>query len=164
MIENKALYAERVSDRTIDGFWCEDTGGPFPTTRIRSSANAEVTIVCYGGMLPEAEKALDRLFEEHEIVAEIVCPTQIYPLALEPILESVETTGRLVVVEEGQSFCGFGSEVIAGVHERSADLPPVMRRLGPAVHPLPSSKPAELASLPGADDLVKACVRLVRHA
>jgi 2-oxoisovalerate dehydrogenase E1 component len=163
MIENKALYAERVSDRTIDGFWCEDTGGSFPTTRIRSAANSEVTIVCYGGMLPEAEKALDRLFEEHEIVGEIVCPTQLYPLALEPVLESVQATGRMLVVEEGQLFCGFGSEVIAAVHEQSPGLPPVMRRLGPAAHPLPSSKPAELDSLPGADDMVRACVGLVRH-
>ena len=38
-------------------------------SRIRSTAHADVTLVCYGGSLAEAEKALDKLFDEHEIVA-----------------------------------------------------------------------------------------------
>jgi len=163
VIENKALYGERVSHETIGGFWCEHTGGAFPATRIRSSAVPEITIVCYGGMLPEAEKAADRLFEEHEIVAEIICPTQICPLDVEPILESVRTTRRLLLVEEGQVFCGFGSEVAAAVHEGCPELRLLVRRQGAARHPLPASKPAELASLPGADSIVRDCVEMVRN-
>src|SRR5262249_17318292 len=120
VIENKVLYGETVTHRTADGFWCEHTAADFPATRIRSASRPDITIVCYGGMLPHAEKALDRLFETHEIVAEIVCPTRIYPLDIAPILESAELSGRLLVVEEGQLFAGFGAEVLAAVQEAQA--------------------------------------------
>lgn len=161
VIENKALYGETVRAGTAEGFWCEHTDGDFPTTRIRSSEKPDVTIVCYGGMLPEAERALDRLFEEKEVVAEIVCPTQIYPLWVEPILESVKASRRLLVVEEGQLFCGFGAELLASIHQACGDIPVVMRRHGAKLHPIPSSRPAEAASLPDANSIYRECLDLV---
>jgi 2-oxoisovalerate dehydrogenase E1 component len=82
-----------------------------------------VTLVCYGGTLTEAEKAADKLFDEHELVAEIICPIQIYPLNYRPIVDSVRRSGRLLVVEEGQAFCGFGAEVVAAVHQALAGTP-----------------------------------------
>jgi 2-oxoisovalerate dehydrogenase E1 component len=160
VIENKLLYGEYVSNQTIAGFWCEHTEEPFPTTRIRSSERPDVTIVCYGGMLPDVEKATDRLFEEHEIVAEIICPIRIYPLSLAPVLESVKTSGRLLVVEEGQGFCGFGAEVLAGVHQAWPGGRWIARRLSAAPHPLPSCKPAELRCLPGVESIVEQCVEM----
>ncbi len=163
VIENKVLYGEYVTHETVAGFWCEHTDEDFPTTRIRSSGKADVTILCYGGMLSEAEKALNVLFEEHEIVAEILCPTQLYPLDLEPLIPSVRDSQRVLVVEEGQMFCGFGAEVVASICEACPDLALRIRRLGAAVRPLPSSKPAELESLPGVDAIVRKCLELVQH-
>src|SRR5581483_10186844 len=34
VIENKLLYGEYVTHRTIAGFWCEHSNERFPTTRI----------------------------------------------------------------------------------------------------------------------------------
>jgi 2-oxoisovalerate dehydrogenase E1 component len=164
VVENKVLYGDYVSHQTIPGFWCEHTDEDFPTTRIRSSESPDVTIVCYGGSLAEAEKAVDVLFEEHEIIAEIICPTQIYPLQISSIVASVKLSRRLLVVEEGQVFCGFGAEVVALVHEACAGLPLVTRRLGAAAHPLPSCKPAEIESLPGVQAIVAKCWKMVSHA
>ena len=164
VIENKTMYGEYVSHQTIAGFWAEHSDEDFPTTRIRSSAVPDVTIVCYGGTLNEAEKAADKLFDEHELVAEILCPIQIYPLNYRPILDSVRRSGRLFVVEEGQSFCGFGSEVVAAVHQALAGTPLIARRLGAKPHPLASSKAAELDSLPGADAIVTGVVEMVSYA
>jgi 2-oxoisovalerate dehydrogenase E1 component len=104
---------------------------------------------------------MDRLFEEHEVVAEIICPIQIYPLDIEPILESVRISGSLLVVEEEQSFCGFGAEVLAAVHEACAVIPLLSRRQGPAPHPLPSCKSAELESPPGVDSILRNCLEMV---
>ena len=163
VIENKVLYGEYVTHETVAGFLCEHTDDDFPTTRIRSAGRADVTILCYGGMLSEAEKALDVLFEEHEIVAEIVCPTQIYPLHLDPIVAAVRESQRVLVVEEGQMFCGFGAEVVASICEACPDLAIRIRRLGAAARPLPSSKPAELESLPGTKAIVSKCLELVQH-
>jgi len=164
VIENKLLYGEYVTHRTVAGFWCEHTGDRFPTTRIRSSVRPDITIVCYGGCLPEVEKALDRLFEEYEIAAEVICPTQIYPLQMAPILESAVSSRRILVVEEGQGFCGFGSEVLAGIYEASLGVPIAARRLSPAPHPLPCCKPAEMECLPGMDSIVASCVEMVGNA
>jgi 2-oxoisovalerate dehydrogenase E1 component len=163
VIENKIMYGEYVSHQTIAGFWAEHTDEDFPATRIRSQAAPDVTLVCYGGMLTEAEKAADKLFDEHELVAEIICPIQIYPLNYRPIVDSVRRSGRLFVVEEGQSFCGFGAEVVAAVHQALAGTPLTARRLGAKPHPLASSKAAELDSLPGAETIVTGIVEMVNH-
>jgi 2-oxoisovalerate dehydrogenase E1 component len=158
------MYGEYISHQTIDGFWAESSDEDFPTTRIRSNTKPDVTVVCYGGCLGEAEKAIDRLFDEHELVAEIVCPIQIYPLNIGPILDSVKRTGRLLVVEEGQGFCGFGAEVIASVHHALPQGTPLLsRRLSALPHPLASSKTAELESLPGADSILRSIVEMVGH-
>jgi len=69
-----------------------------------SAASADITIVCYGGMLKRLKKAVDQLFEEHDVIAEIICPLQLYPLDLNPILESVRETRKLLIVEEGRVF------------------------------------------------------------
>ena len=163
VIENKILYGSYVTHNTVAGFWCEHTLEDFPTTRIRSSAAPDITIVCYGGTLADVEKAVDHLFDEHEIVAEVVCPIQIYPLRIEPIMESVVVSGRLLVIEEGQMFCGFGAEVLAAVHEASKDTAPLTRRLGAAPHPIPSSKYAELECLPSVESIVEHALKMVSH-
>jgi 2-oxoisovalerate dehydrogenase E1 component len=164
VIENKTMYGEYVSHQTMDGFWAESSDEQFPTTRIRSLAKPDVTVVCYGGCLGEAEKAADRLFDEHELVVEIVCPVQIYPLNIGPILDSVKRSGRLLVVEEGQGFCGFGAEVVAAVLQAMPRATPLLaRRLSALPHPLASSKAAELESLPGADSILANVVEMVGH-
>jgi 2-oxoisovalerate dehydrogenase E1 component len=164
VIENKVLYGDYVTHETNSGFWCEHTDEDFPTTRIRSAQKPDLTIVCYGGSLAEAEKAIDVLFDEHEIVAEVICPTQIYPLQSAVIIESVKVSRRLLVVEEGQLFGGFGAELLAVVSEYCAGLPLLTRRLGAAQHPLPSCKPAELESLPGVKSIVAKCLEMVNDA
>lgn len=167
VIENKIMYGQYVTHETIAGFWAEHTEEDYPTTRICSRARPDITLVCYGGILNEVEKAIDRLFEEHEIVAEVICPIQIYPLKYAPIVESVRRTGRLLVVEEGQSFCGFGAEVVASVHQALADGSHrerlIARRLGAKPHGLAASKAAELDSLPSVDTIVAAAVDIVGH-
>ena len=149
VIENKLLYGLRVGDAAPEGFALEHTDEPFPTTRIRPDAEPDVTIVCYGGMLADVEKALDPLFDVHEVACEVVCPAQLYPLDLRPILESVRRTGRLLSVEEGIGFAGFGAEIVAQLVEHA---PGALRRLGRLAapeHPIPSCGPLEKALLPG---------------
>jgi 2-oxoisovalerate dehydrogenase E1 component len=163
VLEHKLLYGEYISDRAPDGFTWEHTEDDFPTSRLRPGAVPDLTIVCYGGLLGAAERAADALFEEHEIVAEVVCPIELYPLRLAPLLESVRRSGRLLVVEEGQLFSGFGSEVIAEIHGRAPGLLVRSRRLGPPACPVPSAKSAELKMLPSLETIVGAAVALTRE-
>ena len=68
VIENKLLYGMRLSEPLPAGFALDYSDDTFPAVRIRSDAAPDLTIVCYGGMLPDVERAVDRLFNEHEIV------------------------------------------------------------------------------------------------
>jgi 2-oxoisovalerate dehydrogenase E1 component len=160
VIENKLLYGLRTGDRAPEGFALEHTDELFPTTRIRPEGQPDATILCYGGMLADVEKALDPLFEEEELVCEVICPTQLYPLDPRPVLESLERTGRLLIVEEGIGFSAFGAEVVAQVVERAPGALRQLRRLAAPEHPIPSCGPLEKALLPGTEHVIAAVKEL----
>lgn len=156
VVENKTLYTRFAPDDDASGFRALVSSDDLPTVRIDPvGADAVATVVCYGGMLEEAEEAQRRLFDLHEIAVEIVCPTSLYPLDLTPIVESVRRTARLVVVEEGPSFAAFGAEVMAQVAE--AGIPFAGRRRGYS-GVIPASAAREGDLLVDAADIV----RLVR--
>ncbi|MGD0259764.1 MAG: thiamine pyrophosphate-dependent enzyme [Verrucomicrobiota bacterium] len=160
VIENKVLYGLRPADNPLEGFALEQTDEMFPTIRWRPEAAADVTIVCYGGTLPEVEQAAARLFDEYEIVAEIICPVQLYPLNLNPIMESVKRTGRLLLVEEGLSFAAFGAEVVAALCERAPGALARVHRLASGCRPIPASGPLEKQLLPNPETIIKAACNL----
>ena len=113
VIENKVLYGRRVQSEMPEGFELEFSSETFPTVRMRPEGTPDVTVVCYGEMLREVEQAVVRAFDEFEIICEVICPAQLSPLNLAPILASVSRSHRLLVTEEGIGTAGFGAEVIA---------------------------------------------------
>lgn len=164
VIENKLLYGMRVAADAPPGFAWEHTDEPFPTTRLRPEGLPDVTIVCYGGMLAEVEKAAPVLFDEHEIVAEVICPQRLYPLNVAPIVGSLRDSRRLLIVEEGHGFAAFGAEVVAAIQELHPGLLTGVRRLAAPDHPLPSCRPLELALLPDDGRVVAAAVEMMADA
>jgi 2-oxoisovalerate dehydrogenase E1 component beta subunit len=91
----------------------------------------DVTIVTWGAMTFETLKAAEELDKEG-ISAEVIDLATISPMDLDTILESVEKTGRLVIVHEAARHCGVGAEVAAGVAEKGIwDLKaPIVRVTG----------------------------------
>jgi 2-oxoisovalerate dehydrogenase E1 component len=163
VVENKLLYGCRVADGAPEGFVWEHSDEPFPTSRLRPLGKADVTVVCYGGMLPDVEKAAELLFDEHEVVCEVVCPVQLYPLNPAAIAESVARTGRLVLVEEGQGFAAFGAEVVTQLVEAAPAAVKGVRRLSAPCHAIPGCGPLEKALLPGTAQVVRAVLELCAH-
>lgn len=165
VIENKLLYGAIVSPKAPEAFVWEHSDDAFPVLRLRPEGAPDLTILCYGGMVPDVEAAVETLFDEHEIIAQIICPTQLYPLDPWPIVESVrESGGRLLVVEEGLGFAAFGAEVISELAERAPDVLGRVRRLASPRHPIPSCGPLEKALLPNPSQVVAAAVELMSHA
>jgi 2-oxoisovalerate dehydrogenase E1 component len=160
VIENKLLYGQRLTSQCPDGFALEHSNERFPTIRLRPEASPDVTILCYGGMLTEVESAADRLFERHDIICEVICPIQLYPLNPWPIVESVKKSGRLLTVEEGPSFAAFGAEVIAQIAESANGTPRQVRRLAGPRHPIPSCGELERALLPGEQSVTDSVLEL----
>ena len=77
------------------------------------------------------------------------------PLDVDTIVRSVETTNRLLVVEEGPETGGWAGEVIARVTENALGQLDTVWRLTTADLPIPYSPPLEDAFLPGADAIVE---------
>ena len=162
LIENKLLYGVPVRTTASDGrLWLENVA-PFPTLKLDADGKGDVTVVTYGGMVEEVEEAVRRAFVENEIVSEVLVPTMIFPLDLAPILESVARTGRLVVVEEGQGFAGFGAEVIASCAERLPEAALRSARVHAEPHPIPCSRDLEKDALPAAAQVLDAIRKVVK--
>lgn len=124
VIENKVLYTKKINNKEILGFGVQHSNEKFPTLRIfpLEEIQPDITIVCYGGMLEEVEKAIELAFEEDEIFCEIICPTLISPLNIEPVIRSIKVTKNLLTVEEGNHFASLGSEILARVIESGARI------------------------------------------
>lgn len=163
VVENKLLYGSIVSAQAPQGFVWEHSDDAFPVLRLRPEGNPDLTILCYGGMLPDVEAAVEKLFEEHEIIAEVICPTRLYPLDPWPVVESVTESGRLLIAEEGLGFAAFGAEVISEMVERAPGVLKRAARLASPRHPIPSCGPLEKALLPNAAQVVQAAAKLVKH-
>jgi 2-oxoisovalerate dehydrogenase E1 component len=161
VIENKTLYGEKVTANSQSGYEWQHSNQVFPISHLRASDPADLTFLCYGGMLLEVEKAVEVLFQDHDVIAEIICPIQLYPLQIEAISNRI-STDHLIVVEEGQEFCGLGSEIAAQLHGNRSEKAFRIHRIAAAEQVIPSSKPLELEVLPNAGTIAKRTLEHLR--
>jgi len=118
------------------------------------------TVVAIGRMVAFAEKALDGLAKEG-IHCDLIDPRTTSPLDEETILESVENTGRLVVVDESPPRCSVAADVAAMVASRGFESLRAPVALVTAPHaPIPFSPALERAWVPG-PQAIEAAVRKV---
>jgi pyruvate/2-oxoglutarate/acetoin dehydrogenase E1 component len=74
----------------------------------------DVTVVAIGRMVTLTEQAAEGLAAEG-IEVEIIDPRTTSPLDTDTIFESVESTGRLVVVDEANPRCSLAADIVAQV-------------------------------------------------
>jgi 2-oxoisovalerate dehydrogenase E1 component beta subunit len=90
---------------------------------------SDVTLVTWGAMTFETTKAAEQLAKSG-VSCEIIDLATISPIDHETILESVEKTGRLVIIHEAARNCGVGAEIAATVAEKGLyDLKCPIRRV-----------------------------------
>ena len=139
----------------------EDYVLPLGEARV-TREGTDVTVVATGMMHLRSQEAAQEL-EEGGVSVELIDLRTLVPLDEETILQSVEKTGRLVVVDEGYAPCGVGAEVIARVQEKAFDsLDAPMQRLHPLNTPIPFSPVLEDALLPTAEKIIAAVMRTLR--
>ena len=166
VVENKTLYGQNVSAEAPPGFDLLFTDELFPTARLKpdtGTSQADVTIVSLGGSSLDAEEAAVRLFQEEEIIADVFFPTRLYPFDIGVLEQSLTETRRLLVVEEGQGFCGLGAEIIAQAAERFGSLGLSCKRLSATPNPIPAARPLEQQCLPGPTHVVAKAMEVVRE-
>ncbi len=129
---------------------------------IRSAAirreGKDVTLVTYGGSLGKTLAAAETLADSG-IDAEVIDLRCMRPLDDETVLTSVRKTHGAVVVDEGWRTGSFAAEVSARIMEGAFDdLDWPVGRVCSAEAPAPYAAHMEYASLPQAEDIVRAVV------
>ena len=79
-----------------------------------------------------------------------------YPFDWAALAESVDKTGRLVVIDDSNRFCGFGAEVVATAAEEIRLTAPPRRISRPEGAVLPFALALDRAIQPGRDQLTTA--------
>jgi pyruvate dehydrogenase E1 component beta subunit len=79
---------------------------------------SDITVVAWGALVREVQKAIDLLKDEN-ISVELIDLRTIQPYDKETIMESVQKTGRFLVVHEAYKSFGPGAELIAMVNEKA---------------------------------------------
>ena len=76
----------------------------------RLREGSDVTLLCYGAMVPLAEETASRAADE-QVEVEVLDLRSLLPLDIASIVSSVEKTGRLVVVDPAHEVCSVASEI-----------------------------------------------------
>lgn len=119
-----------------------------------------VTVVAIGRMVVFAEKAIDALARDG-ITCDLIDPRTTSPLDADTILESVENTGRLVVVDESNPRCSVAADICAIVASRGFSSLKAAPRMVTAPHtPVPFARELERAYVPG-PAAIEAAIRAV---
>jgi pyruvate dehydrogenase E1 component beta subunit len=123
----------------------------------------DVTLVTWGAMVKDTLAAAEAL-EAEGVSAEVIDVATLKPFDAATILQSVEKTGRCVIVHEATLTGGFGGEIAAQLAEHGLMnlLAPVVRVAAPdVIVPLPR---LEHSYMPSERRIVEAARRTVAYA
>jgi pyruvate dehydrogenase E1 component beta subunit len=136
---------------------------PFGQAAVRREGG-DVTIVALGYMVGLAMNAAERLAGEG-IQAEVIDPRTLNPLDMKTILESVEKTGHLVLVDQATRH-GSASAVIAAevADEGFSSLKAPVKQVTALEATIPYSQPMEEYILPDEDKIVGAVQQVLGQA
>lgn len=139
--ENALLYGTRgeVPD--------EEFRVPIGVADVKRSGS-DITMVGWGHGIITLLDAADKLAETG-VSAEVIDLRTLRPLDMDTVIESVEKTGRALVLDENWRTAGLGAEIAAEIGYRSSDyLDGPVARVGGADAPAPYTRPLEQLGIP----------------
>ncbi len=166
LIENKLLYSLNLRDQFSEGFKLLISNEMFPTILLRPESHIiDITLIGYGGLSDTLVTVAENLFEEFDLVTQVLCPTQIYPFSIKPFIDILSLSKFIILVEEGQGFAGFGSEILAQLAEQNEhfSLRKKVKRIVPKDVPIPACGPAEKEILPNVDNVITSILGFIHE-
>lgn len=144
VLEHKLLYWGRQEEISFDG----DLGR---IARPRKyTEGSQLTVVALGAM---AESAAS-IVKNHNYSAEVWNPFILKPSVLDPIIESVNNTGKLLVVQESGSTAGLGDRIISIIcRECFSNLKCAPALLSAPDMPVPFAKELESIYIPSQEKI-----------
>lgn len=120
----------------------------------------DVTVIALAAMVLKANAVVDRLAAEG-ITADVIDPRTISPLDEQSILESVEHTGRVVIIDESAARVGIAHDIAALIAQKAFyALKAPIQLVTPPHTPVPFSPVLEQAWIPS-EARIEAAIRRV---
>jgi pyruvate/2-oxoglutarate/acetoin dehydrogenase E1 component len=159
--DNPVLYVEHRLLHFQHGPVPEEAYTVMPGKARVAVTGEDVTLVGISWMQTECLRA-QRYLEEAGVRAEVIDPIWLSPLDIDTIAESVEKTGRLIVVDTAWTNCGAGAEIVAAVAERLGGVRDLrLQRMGFAPTTCPTTPALEELFYPNARTIAAAARDLV---
>jgi pyruvate/2-oxoglutarate/acetoin dehydrogenase E1 component len=162
-IEHKLLYTRQMVEEgkgDLVDWKIEHGSEKFPACLLHSDFKPTLTFATYGYNFELVRQAANELMFEQEIFTEIVLFSQLSPFSLDPLMDSLQRTRRLLTVEEGGKTLGWGAEVTS----RAAEAGLTSLRAGRVAArdlPIANSKLLEDDILPSVADIKQAVQELL---
>ena len=137
--EHKALYRS-IRGKVPEGYYNIEIG---KAKLLR--AGTDVTVITYGAGVHEAIKVIDK----NSINCDLIDLRTLSPLDTESIINSVNKTGKAIILHEDSLFGGLGSEISSILMENcfeNLDAPVI--RVGSLNTPIPFEESLEIQYLP----------------
>jgi pyruvate dehydrogenase E1 component beta subunit len=155
-IEHKGLLLKKA-DSFINGRHVPEERYTVPLGRAAvARPGGDLTLATLSANVEHALEAASTL-EDEGVDVEVIDLRSVVPLDTETVAESVEKTGRLLVVDEDYLSFGLSGELVTRVLERlgPSTLRQVSRHAVPDV-PIPAARTLEEAIVPGTASIVRA--------
>jgi acetoin:2,6-dichlorophenolindophenol oxidoreductase subunit beta len=123
-------------------------------------AGTDVTVLAVGHLVQDALAVAADL--DGEISVEVFDPRTLYPFDWAGLAESLDKTGRLVVYDDSNKFCGLAAEVLATSAEEGRLVAPPARVTRPDAAIIGCSQAADATLLPSQEKLAAAIRRTCR--
>jgi pyruvate/2-oxoglutarate/acetoin dehydrogenase E1 component len=157
--EHKKLYRAPFLREVLPN---EDYVVPLGKARMHREGK-DISIITYGMMVHESQKAAELLVEEG-VDVEIIDLRTLLPLDEEAIIESVKKTNRALIVHEDTRTGGIAGEIGMRISEKAFEwLDAPILRVTAIDTPVPYSPPLEDYYLPQVSDIVTACRYLAKY-
>jgi pyruvate dehydrogenase E1 component beta subunit len=128
---------------------------PIGKAKVRREGS-DITLVTFNKMIVQAMEAAEEL-EKEGISAEVIDLRTIRPLDYQTVVDSVQKTNRLVVIDESWPLAGISSEVAYGIQKYAFDyLDAPVTRVNAADTSLPYAPTLVEEYLPNAKKIIKA--------
>jgi acetoin:2,6-dichlorophenolindophenol oxidoreductase subunit beta len=129
--------------------------GPVPlgVSRVHREGR-DVTVLAVGHLVHDALAVAADL--EGEVCVEVLDPRTLYPFDWDGLAASLDKTGRLVVLDDSNRFCGFGAEMVATAAEEMRLAAPPVRVTRPDGAVVGCQPELDIALQPSRDQLATA--------
>jgi 2-oxoisovalerate dehydrogenase E1 component len=160
LIENKILYTIDTAKKKLPSYTYQFNESLFPELYIKPNEHkSSVTVLCYGEVLNVVEDDLIDLLIDEELFCDIICPSLISEINSKSVIESLMTTRKLLIVEEGSGYASWGAEFVSKIHEQGFNEFTLKRFHNANL--IPSSFKAEIEILPNKSNVKNYILELI---